>query len=213
MIIIKKLLHLTIIIAAGYGSSNQLGLWDGSFNGQQLLYYTILSNLIIFFYYVYLQRYSATKTKNNPWSNNIRGAFTLMIIITGLIYHLLLAPQVSGLNPYGVDPLPNFMVHTYVPLAVFLDWIIFVKIKDTKVLKPIYWLGVPLTYWIVSLFYASFKIPFDLTGDYYAYFFIDINHLGFWKVLINICFLSFIFLILGYFLKLLKKYQYVLKKF
>lgn len=202
----KRLFHLTIIACAGYGASVQSGFWNGTFSGQQLFYYTILSNLIIFGYYLYLfivDNFSLPR-KSNP---NIQGALTLMIVITGIVYHTLLAPQFQGVSPYGIDPLANFLIHTYVPLAVLIDWIIFVSIKNPKKLKPIYWLTIPLGYWILSMIYASFKIPFVLTGDYYAYYFIDLNHLGFWRVFLNIILLSLVFLLLGYTLKFLKKVQ------
>lgn len=201
----KKIFHISIIGSSGYGASVQLGLWNGTFTGQQLLYYTILSNLLIFGYYSYLLIKGVTK--GAKYNNNIHAAFTLMIIITGLIYHLILVPQLQEINPYGIDPLANTLVHTYTPLAVFIDWVCFVIIKDTQKLTPLYWLSIPLSYWLLSLIYASFKIPFSLTGNYYAYSFIDINLLGLKTVILNIILCFFVFLLLGYFLKLIKQFQ------
>ncbi|MFK4899232.1 Pr6Pr family membrane protein [Lactococcus petauri] len=203
----KILFQLTIIISAGYGASVQSGFWNGTFNGQQLCYYTILSNFIIFIYYSSLLFHTLLNKPLKHRNDNIRGALTLMITITGLIYHTLLAPQFDGSTPYGIEPLSNVLIHTYVPLAVLIDWIFFVTLKDSRKLTPFFWLSIPLGYWILSLFYASFKIPFILTGSYYAYFFIDINQLGLWKVLLNVLLLSCGFLLLGYALKWLKQIQ------
>lgn len=203
----KQLLHFTIILSAGYGLFILLGISKGHFTGQQLLYYTILSNLLIFAYYLVLSIHDLLKPSKETRLPNLQGAFTLMISITGLVYHFLLAPQIGTENPYGIDPLANTLVHSYVPLAVIIDWIFFVSIPNPKRLKPLYWLNIPLGYWLIAIIYASFKIPFALTGKYYAYFFIDINQLGFTRVLLNILLLSTFFLVLGYLLRFIKQWQ------
>lgn len=200
----NKLLQYTIIIAAGYGSISQLGILNGTFTGQQLLYYTILSNVIICI--AYIARYFSRNidVHNVLLYDNLQGALTLMILITGLVYHFVLVPEQTGLTSFGVDQFSNFLVHTFVPFAVFIDWVFFVKINDLKILKPIYWLIPPLAYWILSLIYSTFKIPFIMTGKYYAYFFIDINYLGLNQVLINLLVCVIIFLLFAYLLKAIK---------
>lgn len=203
----KQLLHFTIILSAGYGLFIQLGLNKGNFTGQQLLYFTILSNLLIFAYYLFLCINDFLTPSKETRCPNLQGALTLMISITGLIYNFLLAPQLGTVNPYGVDPLANTLVHTYVPLGVLIDWIYFVSIPNPKCLTPLYWLNIPLGYWLIALIYASFKIPFALTGKYYAYFFMDIDQLGFARVLLNIFLLSLFFLVLGSLLKVIKQWQ------
>lgn len=202
----KKLFYITIIGASAYGVSVLLGLWSGTFKVQQLLYYTILSNIIIFIYYFYRLINTAIKNKKQT-HYNLQGAFTLMIIITGLIYHILLAPRLSGENIFGTDELANHLVHTYTPLAVFFDWIFFTKIQMPKQLTPFRWLVIPFSYWIFAIIYASFKIPFQSTGRYYAYYFIDSNQLGEIKVFSNVIICTILFWFLGIVLKKIKSLQ------
>ena len=204
----RKLFYFTIIISWGYGVSILIGLWQGTFTGQQLLYYTILSNIIIFIFYTVLLIADFVKNVKGEIYYNVRGALTLMIIITGLIYHILLAPQLTGINVYANDFVADFLVHTYTPLAVFIDWIFFTKIPFPRKLKPFYWLSIPFAYWILAIVYASLKIPFKLTGNYYAYYFIDMNHLGFWQVLLNVAACSVVFLMIGILLKTIKQLQH-----
>lgn len=202
----KKILQYTIICAAYYGVSVQIGLWNGKFTGQQLLYYTILSNIIVGSFYIIIQFYSRFEKNKYFLSGNIQGAITLMILITGLVYHIVLHPQESNLTSYSIDKFSNFLLHTYVPLAVFIDWIVFVHVRNVQKLKPLYWLIIPLGYWILAIVYASFEIPFILTDSYYAYSFIDIDRLGFNKVIFNALLCSVLFFFIGYLLKLI---QYV----
>lgn len=198
----EKILQYTIICAAYYGVSVQIGIWNGHFTGQQLLYYTILSNIIVGSFYVFIQFYNRFEKNKYFLSGNIQGALTLMILITGLVYHIILQPQETNLISYSIDKFSNFLLHTYVPLATFIDWIIFVHVKNVQKLKPLYWLIIPLSYWILAIMYASFKIPFVLTGSYYAYFFIDIDRLGLNNVILNALLCSVIFLFVGYLLKI-----------
>lgn len=204
----RKLFYFTIIVSSGYGVSILIGLWRGTFTGQQLIYYTILSNIVIFIFYSVLLTVDSSKDRKGEIYYNIKGALTLMIIITGLIYHILLAPKINDINVYANDSLADFLVHTYTPIAVFIDWIFFTKIPYPRKLKPFYWLVIPFFYWILAMVYASLKIPFKLTGNYYAYYFIDINHLGFWQVLLNVFACAIVFFVIGLLLKTLKQLQH-----
>lgn len=205
----KKVLYLAIVAGSMYGATVQSGFWNHTFTGQQLFYYTILSNFIIGFYYFYIliQDIKNHITHDNRvLSANVRGAFTLMIIITGIIYHLLLAPHLSDINHFGLDAGANFLIHTAVPLLVFIDWIFFFQIKNPDKLTPIYWLSVPFAYLIIAVSYSTLKVPFITTGTYFAYNFIDFNR-GLGETTLNIFLLSLFFLGLGYALKLIKKFQ------
>lgn len=204
------LLRSSIAIASIYGSLELLGIFDGTFNGQQLLYYTILSNVIIALTYSFFSISSILKSEKqgfkylNQASEDIMGALTLMILVTGLIYHLVLVPSVVDINQYGGHPFASFLTHSFVPIAVVIDWLFGVRIHDPKSLRPITWLFIPLAYWILAISYASFKIPILDTNSYYAYFFIDSSQLGVGVVLRNVILFSIFFLVLGYILKIIK---------
>lgn len=201
-------LKISIALGASYGALDQMGVFDGRFNGQQLLYYTILSNVIIAISYctllvqIIFKNIKQTQRLIIEFNANVMGALTMMILATGIIYHTILVPYLADLSQYGDHIFSNFLVHTYVPLAVGIDWF-FIKLSNKK-MTPIKWLFIPLTYWVGAIFYASFNIPLFKTGSNYAYFFIDANKLGWGKVLLNVLFLSIFFLILGYCVKGIK---------
>lgn len=201
-------LKISIALGASYGALDQMGVFDGRFNGQQLLYYTILSNVVIAVAYCTLfTRMILKNTKkkqriNVEFKANVMGALTMMILATGIIYHAILVPNLADLSQYGEHAFSNFLVHTYVPVAVGIDWL-FIKLSN-KEMNPINWLIIPLSYWGLAVFYASFNIPLFKTGSNYAYFFIDVNKLGWSKVLLNVLLLSIFFLFLGYCVKGIK---------
>ncbi|HFR3101201.1 TPA: Pr6Pr family membrane protein [Enterococcus faecalis] len=220
---VKKIIFIflrgSIILGSGYGVLDQIGIFRGIFNGQQLMYYTILSNSLVSIFYILLSiSHIKQKKRTNhkallDINKNVKGAFTMMILVTGIIYHIILVPTLSDTSQYGLYTFSNFLVHTYVPGAVFLDWVLFTPIKTVKKLEPFKWLIIPLSYWILSIMYASLKIPFFQTESYYAYFFIDNNALGWPKTLMNIFILSIFFLVIGYFLIIVKVIEYWINEF
>lgn len=64
------------------------------------------------------------------------GALTLIIVITGLIYIFVLVPSISSTSEYAVNGLSDVLVHTYTPLIVFIDWLLFANTKDLREIKP-----------------------------------------------------------------------------
>lgn len=210
-----KIYYLSIILASGYGVVKQLGVFNGTFNFQGLMYYTILSNLIIFIYYLFKEvdsLFLKGRFEKYLGSLNLQGAFTLMIIMTGIIYHVILVKHLGSENPYGIEPFGNFLLHTYVPTTVFLDWLFNSGSRNRKRMTPIYWLSIPLLYYVLSILYASLKIPFKVTGSYYAYFFLDIDKLGRETVLTNVLLFSLFYLFLGTLLKKIKIRKNIFKK-
>lgn len=187
-----------------------MGLFDGRFNGQQLLYYTILSNLVIAvsFSALLYQSFRISKRKNtlhlSQFTPNLRGGLVAMIVTTGLVYHLILVPFVPAIEQYGLHKFSNFLVHTFVPLAVFIDWLWGGAVNKKYLLKPYTWLVIPLGYYLLAVGYASFNIPLFQTGSPYAYFFIDSTQLGWGRALGNVLLFGLFFLALGYGLKGLK---------
>lgn len=210
---IHTLLKGVIIIGAGYGCLDQMGLFQGTFDGQQLLYYTILSNLIIFSSYAINESASIwhswkgqrlVSVSINP---NLMGALTAMILVTGIVYHLILIPALVDTTQYGLNTISNFLVHTFVPVAVLLDWIFFYPLEDVRALTPVKWLLIPFGYWLLALAYATSKVPFFNTDSYYAYFFIDVDQLGWVTTIRNVVLFALFFLALGFFLKGIKYHE------
>lgn len=104
-----------------------------------LLYYTTLSNLLCLVYFAYLISTKKVET------GNFKGAVTLAITVTMLIYWLILAPY--SFNVHGAFEMTGALsVHLFLPLAVILDWIFFDQKGQFTKKAPVYWLAIPLSY-------------------------------------------------------------------
>ena len=65
-----------------------------------------------------------------------KGGVTMAILITGVIYHILLAPITE---PEKYWTLRNFLVHYIVPWGLVLDTLIFDAKKAFRLREPLYW--------------------------------------------------------------------------
>ena len=125
----------------------------------------------------------------------LKGAVTLYVAITGLVYHLVLTNPASG---FAVDPvqrdLPeaigNQLLHTVVPLLAFLDWLLFDERGRFRWRYALYWLAFPLGY-------LAFALVRGLIVDKYPYPFINVNELGYAGVSVSSVGFAVAFWILG----------------
>lgn len=105
--------------------------------------------------------------RGEPRSGGLRGAVTLYITITGVIYNTLLN---SGPGAYDAH---NALLHVAAPLLVLLDWS-FVGDSQSTVRRwhPLLWLLYPLAY-------LGFVLIRATVVHSYPYFFIDVNEIGY----------------------------------
>jgi hypothetical protein len=77
----------------------------------------------------------------------LRGAATVYLATTGIVYNLLLTSEAVGvLNPYA-----NAMVHAIMPLAAVGDWLLFPPKNRIPMRKAWLWLVFPVAYLVYSL--------------------------------------------------------------
>lgn len=130
----------------------------------------------------------------------LKCAITVYITITFLVYNLILAgpPKLEpGVNP-GLDIiLPwsgNWLLsdlqHIVVPVLVILDWVLFDMHGSLRWRYALIWLSYPLGYFIFVLIRGVFVHA-------YPYPFIDVNILGYGKVMINAGIYTVAFWLLG----------------
>jgi hypothetical protein len=125
----------------------------------------------------------------------LKGAVTLYIVITGLVYHLVLANPASPFAMTGVHRTPaeaigNQLLHTVVPLMAVLDWLIFDARRRYRWAHALWWLAYPLGY-------LGFALVRGLIVDSYPYPFIDVNDLGYRGVAITSVIFAVAFWLLG----------------
>ena len=154
-----------------------------------LPFFTIQSNLG----YGIFAAWAAFHGRRTPPA--LKGAVTLYVAITGLVYHLVLTNQASGFAMAPVertlpDAIGNQLLHTVVPLLAVLDWLLFDERGRFRWRYALYWLAFPLGY-------LAFALVRGLVVDRYPYPFINVNDLGYDGVAVSTAVFAVAFWILG----------------
>ena len=157
-----------------------------------LPYFTIQSNVG----YGIFAAWAAFRGRDTPPA--LKGAVTLYVAITGLVYHLVLANPASGFAMGPVhralpEAVGNQLLHTVVPLMAVLDWLLFDPRGRFRRRHALYWLAFPLGY-------LAFALIRGLVVGRYPYPFIDVTELGYGGVSVSSAGFAVAFWILGLFL-------------
>lgn len=174
-----------------------------------LLYYTNISNILCFIYFLFATIYEVknkehVKALHHSFAPHIKGAVILAITITMLIYWFVLnssgfvmsASKETVVTPL-INTISNYIVHLVVPLLTIFDWILFDSKGSFKKGDPIRWLLIPLAYYCLMVIIA--QTGFRFIGDTrYPYFFIDSDVIGIRNVALFIVGMIAAFLIIGY---------------
>lgn len=168
-----------------------------------LLYYTVLSNLLVTIFTGYLLRVMNRSGENwqSPTLLRLKGGVTMSIMITCVIYHFMLAPIATDF--YRVE---NFLCHYIVPLWFLADTLFFDKQGQYKIWDPVLWTILPLVYMIFALFNGLvLKLPVPNSKvSPFPYFFLDVAK-G-WDVVIKWCLIIFVaYMVAGFIFYLIKQ--------
>lgn len=218
--LLKLLFRFCIVVASGWGLAIMFGVTAGSINFYSLVFYTVLSNTGIFLAYLGLIVMSIVRSIQKrqlvavDYPPVVMGGLMAMIALTGIIYNFVLAPTISPDLKYAVNTLSNQLVHTIVPISVFIDWLLFADKKRTVWWHPFAWTVIPLAYFAFAIVRAQLGGPIlGGTSSQYPYFFIDIDAYGLAMVLRNVAGIVLAFLVLSYLLigigKLLAKVPFI----
>jgi len=150
-------------------------------------YFTILTNILVALALTVPAIASDTRLGRWTASEGVRAALAMYIAVVGLIYHALLA---STWNPHGLLAWVNQVLHTVMPIAFVLDWLLFVPKGRLRWIDPVKWLAYPLLYGVWTVVHG-------LMIGWYPYWFIDIGELGWTATLTNFGLLLIFFLVLG----------------
>ena len=168
-----------------------------------LLYYTVLSNLLVAIFTLYLLKVMSRLGENWQRSSLLRlkGGVTMSIMITCVIYHFLLAPIAT--NFYTLE---NFLCHYIVPLWFLADTLLFDKQGQYKIWDPVVWTILPLLYMIFALFNGlvlKLEVPNSKVSPF-PYFFLNVNK-G-WDVVFKWCLIIFVaYMVAGFIFYFIKK--------
>lgn len=125
----------------------------------------------------------------------LKGAVTLYVVITGLVYHLVLTNSASGFAMAAVQrdlvaSVGNELLHTVVPVLAVLDWLLFDSRGRYRWRYAFFWLAFPMAYLLFSLLRG-------LVVHRYPYPFIDAGELGYDGVAVSTVVFAVAFWILG----------------
>lgn len=168
-----------------------------------LLYYTVLSNLLVMIFTGYLLW--KMRREGDYWQSSsllrLKGGITMSIMITCVIYHFMLAPLTKDF--YRLE---NFLCHYIVPLWFLVDTIIFDKSRQYKWFDPIVWTVLPLLYMgfaILNGFVLKMDVP-NAKDSPFPYFFLNVNKYG-WGFVFRWAAIIFVaYMVSGYLFYLVK---------
>ena len=135
-------------------------------------FFTIQTNLFATFLFFYLGIIGGNKSL--PF-NSIRGAITVYMLVTGVVYAILLAPT-EGTLTY---PWISFELHKIMPLTVLSSWIVFPPLIQLPKKEALRWLIYPIVYIFYTLIRGTFV-------GWYPYNFLNPLHSSYAHVLIYI---------------------------
>lgn len=143
-------------------------------------YFTITTNCLVAFSWG-VQAFAPSSRVGVFFSrDSVRTAIAGYIVLVGTVYHLLLS---AIHNPDGIEWFANHLLHTIVPAAVFLEWLLNSGDRSARYAQAIAWQVYPVIYTIYTLIKGA------VTG-FYPYPFLDVNVLQYSGVAINFVGLS-----------------------
>lgn len=172
-------------------------------------YYTLQSNAVCLVLFATLAVREARSPGDVPTGAGLirfKGACTLYILITLMVYHFLLVPQLALTAPgYQAFSLSDVLVHYITPLMVFADYLLFDRKGRFRALDPLIWSLLPLSYLSYVFVYVSLGGRFGAKGSRAPYFFLDIDTLGQGGVVRWVLMIVAVFLALAWLLVLLDR--------
>ena len=184
---LRRILSLSLALAAMAGVFGQFAL-NGDKPGLEpwlprawdlLRYFTIWTNLLVA---VLMLAEASGRRVGLGWL----GTAALNIAMVGLVYQILLAPEVPLQR---ASWLTDFLMHAFVPVAMVLWWLAYAP-RSVQLADIPYWLIWPVFYCIVAMLRG-------LAENRYPYFFLDVAKFGAGQVTLNIAGLVIVFALFG----------------
>lgn len=147
-------------------------------------FFTILTNILVALYFTsrisIFKNTSLSKLSN---SGNLT-ALTAFILVVGLVYQIILR---STWKPTGLQIIIDELLHSVIPLFVFLYWMKFAD-KNDLIFKNIkIWFWYPVVYFLFIIIRGHFS-------NFYPYPFVNVTKIGYTQVFINAVLVSLFFL-------------------
>ena len=192
--------RIALVFVAGYGLADGWGILAGTPDFCQFAYFTDVSNLLCFLYFLVAVVYGVVCLRRSTGPRvclpRVKGAVTFSIAITLLVNHFVLCGT-PWLVTAGHFDLANLLAHYLVPLLVILDLILFDPKGGMRPVDPVLYALIPLAYLLYTFVRAKVGGPI-VDGQYYPYPFLDVSVLGVAAVARNIAVLALGFFAFAY---------------
>ncbi|MGW3724640.1 Pr6Pr family membrane protein [Streptomyces sp. NPDC000851] len=156
-----------------------------------LSHFTIQSSILLALVFTLSTRRSWTARR--PLPATLTGATLLYVTSAALVHHLLLANETSPFampasitgdtTPMLLQNIADHTLHTAVPIAALLDWLLLTTPGRLRLRQASGWLLYPLAYLAFSFARGEFLLP-GAPGRY-LYSFLDVDRHGYKGVLGN----------------------------
>jgi hypothetical protein len=157
----------------------------------EFVYFTVQSNLLVGFCFLWAAIARCVPRRLAQPQAFLRGAVTLYITVTFLVFHFVLANPSSGFGD-GSDQfgtVQNVLLHTVTPLLALLDWLL-VGVERPRWRWAAAWLTYPVAY-------LAFVLVRGVIVHRYPYPFLDVKSIGYGQVAIAAAVLFVVFWLLG----------------
>ncbi|MHA1228721.1 MAG: Pr6Pr family membrane protein [Candidatus Hodarchaeales archaeon] len=149
-------------------------------------YFTMQTNLMVLVWLVLAVLWMKNPDRMDNLNGIVRGAITLYITVTFLVFAIVLSPLY---HPSGFEGFLNLSLHYIMPIAFIIDFFATEEL-NYKWRFTLYWLIYPLCYLVFSLIHGL------TTGDF-IYPFLNFETLGFEKLIISLIILVGLFIFLS----------------
>jgi hypothetical protein len=155
-----------IIVLVDRGTYNFINFWS---------YFTNQSNLFTAITLLVTAYMLAKGIKSKNWIL-FRGAASLYMVITGVVFAVLL----SGGDPNTLTavPIDNTILHQIIPIALLLDWLLDPPQKRIGFKRGLVWIAYPLIYAALALIRGA-------NSGFYPYPFLNPANGGYGSVLVT----------------------------
>lgn len=188
----SQMMAAAILLCALTGVAIKMGVFQGQLGLHQLRYFTTLSNLLA----AACAGWALCRGRGGyAWA---KGLSLICILVTGTVYHMLLAGSFGGFAPLTLGWWGNELVHTVVPVLCALDYLLFDTKGRLNWRCPLVWMLAPCGYFAMTVAIARAGIKFPGSHTAYPYPFLDVWTLGWGPVLRSAAMMAAGFLALGY---------------
>ncbi|MGA5119127.1 Pr6Pr family membrane protein [Streptomyces pseudogriseolus] len=130
-------------------------------------------------------------TARHPLPGAVTGAALLYVVVASLVHHIALADAApsyamtagSGGGAAWLEPVAGHLLHTVLPVAALLDWLVLTPPARMHLRHATTWLLYPLAYLAFTL--ARGELLPGSTAARYLYPFLDVARHGYRSVLAN----------------------------